>query len=60
MSRKLHKLAPICLQTVDNEMYCEVLTEIISIIWKVFHRTCSKGDKSISEKFMNPVLFGDL
>jgi hypothetical protein len=52
MNSKLHELTPQCLQTIDNEMLCEVLTEIISIIWKVFHRTCR--DKHAKEKIINP------
>jgi hypothetical protein len=46
MCTKLHTMTPLCLKEVDNEMDCEVLTEIISIVWKVFHRTCK--DKTIS------------
>ncbi|CDW74066.1 serine threonine-protein kinase nek10 [Stylonychia lemnae] len=60
MSKKLHQLTPICLQTVENEMQCEVLTEIISIIWKVFHRSCGRGDKAIRDKILSQTLFEDL
>lgn len=58
MCEKLHKLTPICLKEIDNEMDCEVLTEIISIIWKTFYRTCK--DKEIQNKILNPILFDDL
>jgi len=41
-------------------MHCEVLTEIISIIWKVFHRTTGRGDKTIRDKILSQTLFDDL
>lgn len=58
MCEKLNTMTPICLKEVDNEMDCEVLTEIISIIWKVFYRTCK--DKQVSQKILNNQLFDNL
>ena len=61
MQTKLHSLTPKSLQSVDNEMQCEVLTEIISIIWKVFHRITQKGDRQIIQNhFLNEEIFEDL
>lgn len=58
MCCKLNMITPKVIREVDNEMDCELLTEIISIIWKVFHRTCK--DKTISHKIINNKLFDDL
>ena len=42
-------------------MHCEVLTEIISIQWKIFHRICAKGDRNMAEKMLsNAILFENL
>src|SRR3569833_3247583 len=58
MCNKLNQMTPICIKEVDNEMECEVLTEIITIIWKVFLRTCK--DKSDSYKIINNQQLDDL
>jgi hypothetical protein len=60
MAEKMQKLTPLSLQQVDNEMLCEVRTEIMSISWKIFHRTCSRGDKTIIDKIVSPQLFENL
>ncbi len=58
LSNKLNELAPKCLKEPENEMLSEVITEIITIIWKVFQR--SLGSKIDSKALINEKLLNDL
>jgi len=52
-------MTPLALSQADNEIYCEIIKEIMTTIWKVFQRLLLK-DRVTADKMVNQGLFEDL
>ncbi len=45
-------MTPKALSEADNEIYCEIIKEIMTTIWKVFQRLLPK-DRVTADKMVN-------